>query len=86
MRQILVRALASFYRRRVPRSERTRTGCVAFTQRFDAALRLNVHFRTLWPDGVFEFRSWGESAEFHRAPEASGEEVEGLCHAYPQAA
>jgi hypothetical protein len=30
-----------------------RVGCVAFTQRVDSALRLNVHFHTLWPDGVF---------------------------------
>ncbi|MEM7204498.1 MAG: transposase [Planctomycetota bacterium] len=84
VRQILVRALSSFYRRRVPRETRRRTGCVAFTQRFDSALRLNVHFHTLWPDGVFEFRSWGERAEFHRAPEPSGEEVEGLCRGLGQ--
>ncbi|MEM7204269.1 MAG: transposase zinc-binding domain-containing protein, partial [Planctomycetota bacterium] len=84
VRQILVRGLSSFYRRRVPREARTRTGCVAFTQRFDSALRLNVHFHTLWPDGVFEFRSWRERAGFHRAPAPSGEEVEALCRALGQ--
>jgi hypothetical protein len=52
VRRILVRALSSFYRRRArePGITEPRTGGVVFTQRFDSALRLNVHFHVLWPD------------------------------------
>ena len=29
-----------------------RAGAVAFVQRFDSGMRLNVHFHVLWLDGV----------------------------------
>jgi len=43
VRRIFVRAVSSHYRRRARAEglEDPRTGCIAFTQRFDSALRLN---------------------------------------------
>ena len=55
VRRVLVRAVSGFYEGRV-RCEgvaRPRTGAVAFVQRFDSGLRLNVHFHVLWLDGVY---------------------------------
>ena len=55
VRGILVRAVSSFYERRARRlgRSRPRAGAVAFVQRFDSALRVNLHFHVLWTDGVF---------------------------------
>jgi hypothetical protein len=49
VRRILVRAVASFYKRRARDQgiADPRVGCVAFTQRFDSALRLNPQERYL---------------------------------------
>jgi hypothetical protein len=67
VRRVFVRAITSFYKRRARDRgiEEPRTGCIVFTQRFDSALRLNVHFHTLWPDGVFRTPDrLDEEAEF----------------------
>jgi hypothetical protein len=50
-----VRAIAGYYERAAARlgKPRPRAGAVAFVQRFDSALRLNVHFHVLWLDGVY---------------------------------
>jgi hypothetical protein len=55
VRSVLVRAVAGFYERTARRTgvPRARGGAVAFVQRFDSALRLNVHFHVLWLDGVY---------------------------------
>jgi hypothetical protein len=55
VRRILVRAIADYYERAAARlgKPRPRAGAVAFVQRFDSALRLNVHFHVLWLDGVY---------------------------------
>jgi hypothetical protein len=55
VRGIFVRAVQSFYvhRARDQGLAGGRCGAVVHTQRSDSALRLNVHFHTLWPDGVF---------------------------------
>ena len=55
VRRILVRAIAGYYERTAARlgKPRPRAGAVAFVQRFDSALRLNVHFHVLWLDGVY---------------------------------
>ena len=49
VRAIFVRAVSSFYRRRARDRgiDGARTGCVAFTQRFDSALRLNPQWEYL---------------------------------------
>jgi hypothetical protein len=49
VRRILVRAVVSFYKRRARDQgiADPRVGCVAFTQRFDSALRLNPQERYL---------------------------------------
>jgi hypothetical protein len=55
VRHILVRAVSGYYERTAKRLGKPlpRTGAVAFVQRFDSALRLNVHLHVLWLDGVY---------------------------------
>jgi hypothetical protein len=55
VRRILVRAVSGHYERAAARlgKPRPRTGAVAFVQRFDSGLRLNVHFHVIWLDGVY---------------------------------
>ncbi|MFT4840511.1 MAG: hypothetical protein ACJAQZ_004289 [Planctomycetota bacterium] len=55
VRCILVRAVSGYYERAAKRLGKPlpRTGAVAFVQRFDSALRLNVHLHVLWLDGVY---------------------------------
>ena len=55
VRRVLVRAVSGFYEGRARRCgvSRPRTGAVAFVQRFDSGLRLNVHFHVLWLDGAY---------------------------------
>jgi len=50
------------------------TGGITFIQRFDSALRLNVHFHSLFLDGVF-VRGDDGALEFHELPEPSPEQV-----------
>jgi len=50
------------------------TGGISFIQRFDSALRLNVHFHSLFLDGVF-VRAEDGDLEFHELPEPSPEQV-----------
>jgi len=46
---------SGYYERRARRlgKSRPRAGAVAFVQRFDSALRVNLHYHVLWTDGVF---------------------------------
>ena len=55
VRRILVRAVSGYYERRARRlgKSRPRAFAVAFVQRFDSALRVNLHYHVLWTDGVF---------------------------------
>lgn len=50
------------------------TGGVTFIQRFDSALRLNVHFHSLFLDGVFVRGDDGE-LDFHEMDEPTPEQV-----------
>jgi hypothetical protein len=50
------------------------TGGITFIQRFDSALRLNVHFHSLFLDGVFVRDDEGELV-FHELPEPSPQQV-----------
>jgi hypothetical protein len=74
VRRVLMRAVSGFYEGRARRHglPRPRTGAVAFVQRFDSGLRLNVHFHVLWLDGVYAWQP-GRRAEWC--------EHEGLCDA-----
>ena len=69
VRGIFVRAVQSFYQRRARDHGRPggRGGAVVCTQRFDSALRLDVHFHALVLDGVYTGFGWDESLEFHQA-------------------
>ncbi len=55
VRRILVRAVSGYYERAAARlgKPRPRAGAVAFVQRFDSGLRLNVHFHVIWLDRVY---------------------------------
>ena len=66
VRRVLVRAVSGFYEGRARRrgASRPRTGAVAFVQRFDSGLRLNVHFHVLWLDGVYASEAGRGGCEF----------------------
>lgn len=51
------------------------TGMVTVIQRFDSALRLNVHFHTLVLDGVYVKNENGEGVRFLRLPRPSEDDV-----------
>jgi hypothetical protein len=67
VRSVLVSAVAGFYERTARRLgvPRARGGAVAFVQRFDSALRLNVHFHVLWLDGVYGWEPGRGQPVFH---------------------
>jgi hypothetical protein len=78
---ITVRAIFAWQRRRARGLgwRLSRTGAVTFIQRFSSALRLNVHFHCLVPDGVFapEPPPAGGSS-FLALPPPCDEEVEAI--------
>lgn len=55
VRRVLVSAVSGYYERAARRlgKPRPRAGAVAFVQRFDSGLRLDVHLHVLWLDGVY---------------------------------
>ncbi|MBL8724363.1 MAG: transposase [Planctomycetes bacterium] len=67
VRSVLVRAVAGFYERTARRTgvPHARGGALAFVQRFDSALRLNVHFHVLWLDGVYGWEPGRGPPVFH---------------------
>ncbi|MEI6129781.1 MAG: transposase zinc-binding domain-containing protein, partial [Planctomycetota bacterium] len=66
VRRILLRAVSGYYERRARRlgKSRPRAGAVAFVQRFDSALRVNLHYHVLWTDGVFAHELGAGRVEF----------------------
>ena len=54
------------------------TGAVTILQRFDSALRLNVHPHTLCLDGVYVRDQSSALLVFHQLPEPTHQEVEQL--------
>jgi len=54
--RIYIKTISKYYQRKAIQSElkETKTGGVTFIQRFGSALNLNVHFHTLFMDGVFK--------------------------------
>src|SRR5881628_2181427 len=71
-----VRAVLGFYRRRARRRgvPDGRSGVVTVIQRFGGGLQLNVHFHSLFLDGVFAEAPDG-TLEFHPAGPPTDEEV-----------
>jgi hypothetical protein len=70
-----VRAVLGFYRRRARREVRDgRGGAVPVIPRFGGGLQLNVHFHSLFLDGVFAAGADG-TLEFHPADPPSDEDV-----------
>ena len=71
-----VRAVLGFYRRRARRRgvRDGRGGAVTVIQRFGGGLQLNVHFHSLFLDGVFAEAADG-TLEFHPTDPPSDEEV-----------
>jgi hypothetical protein len=67
---VLIRAISAFYRRQTKQiGARGKTGAIAFTRRFDSALRPTLHFHTFRPDGVFDCALSRDDATFHNAPQ-----------------
>ena len=66
VRRILVRAIARYYAQRAQQCGigRPQTGSVAFEQRFDSGLRLNLHWHVLWLDGAFAENADGNGLTF----------------------
>jgi hypothetical protein len=58
------------------RASDAKTGAVTFIQRFDSGLRLNVHFHTLFLDGVYIRDQQSAALVFHELPEPTLAEVE----------
>ncbi|MCC7062136.1 MAG: protein kinase, partial [Planctomycetes bacterium] len=83
VRRILVRAVSGYYERWARRlgKPRPRAGAVAFVQRFDSALRVNLHFHVLWTDGVFAHEPGRGRAEFCEHGELSDADVGRLVRA-----
>ncbi|MEZ5962471.1 MAG: transposase [Planctomycetota bacterium] len=80
VRKILVRALAGFYctDARTRGIVNAKAGAVVSVQRFDSALRLNIHFHSLWPDGTFTCALRQPEATFHPARRITDQDLEGL--------
>jgi hypothetical protein len=78
---ITLRAIFAWQRRQARRLgwRRSRTGAVTFVQRFSSALRLNVHFHCLVPDGVFAGEpNAGAEPSFLVLPPPDDQDVEGI--------
>jgi hypothetical protein len=58
------------------RASDAKTGAVTFIQRFDSGLRLNVHFHTLFLDGVYIRDEQSAALVFHELPAPTLAEVE----------
>jgi hypothetical protein len=80
VRGVMVRAVSGLYERTAARAgvPRPRAGAVAFVQRFDSGLRLNVHFHVLWLDGVYGWEPGRGRPEFHAQREVVDADVQRL--------
>lgn len=73
---IFIQVVSSYQKNRAKQSgiKAARPGAVTFIQRFGSALNLNVHFHTLFADGVF-YKSTDGGYGFLRLPEPTQEEL-----------
>ena len=81
VRGIFVRAVHSFYSRRAKTQGHPggRSGSVVQVQRFDSAIRLDLHFHALTLDGVYAgFDDPGCPLTFHPAADLTDDEVDWL--------
>jgi len=83
VRRVLVAAVSRWYERRARGrgAPRPRAGAVAFLQRFDSALRLNVHLHVLWADGVFAHEPGSRAVTFCEQEEVTDGDVAKLVRA-----
>jgi hypothetical protein len=83
VRNILVRAVSSFYTRNARKRgiENSKAAAVCFQQRFDQSLRLNLHYHTLWTDGSFTCSLGKARADFHEVSEVTDADVARLVRA-----
>jgi hypothetical protein len=77
VRAILVRTVSNFYLREARRLclPRPRIGAVVVDQRFDSAARLDVHYHSLFVDGVFTCGLGQPRADFHAARDLTDADV-----------
>ena len=81
VRGIFVRSVHSFYRRGAKTRAHPlgRSGSVVQLQRFDSALRTDLHFHALTLDGVYTgFQQPGRPLTFHPAADLTDDEVDWL--------
>ena len=73
---IFIQVIFSYQRKKSKQLgvKRARPGSVTFIQRFGSALNLNVHFHSLFADGVF-YKTDSGSYEFQRLPAPTHEEL-----------
>ena len=74
---LFIRAVSSWLRRRARKlgiAGTLETGAVTVIQRFDSAMGLNVHFHSLFIDGVYALDRRGYP-QFHPVPAPTDEEV-----------
>lgn len=73
---IFIKAISSYHKKKAKLSgiKAARSGAVTFIQRFGSALNLNVHFHTLFADGVF-YKTEGDGYGFIRLAEPTQEEL-----------
>ena len=82
--QAFVTELMGSYKKRAKRElglrsvQQAHTGTVTFVQRFDSALRLNVHAHTLALDGVYVRDADSSELRFHALAEPSSQDVHEL--------
>jgi hypothetical protein len=83
VRRFLVRAVSGHYERAARRAGvvNPRAGAVAFVQRFDSGLRINLHFHVLWLDGVYGWEAGKGPAQFAAAAEVTDADVGKLVRA-----
>jgi len=76
VRRIFVRTVHSYYRAHAKRRgiEKGSTGSVAFVQRLDSAIRLNVHLHVAVLDGVYASSLFGDPL-FHPLPTPSRDDI-----------
>ncbi len=71
---IYVRAISTWIKKRARLEGVTgKTGAITFIQRFGGAINLNVHFHSLFLDGVYY--GDGEKLKFHAVPAPTNEEI-----------
>ena len=73
----MVWAVSDFYESRARRLglPRQRAGAVAFVQRFDSGLRLNLHFHVVWLDGVYWWDPGRSGVKWHGHDGLTDEDV-----------